>query len=260
VLSVAGSDSIRENGMAGRRTAFVTGSNKNIGRACALHLAKAGCNVVINGSKDRQSAENVAREARAAGVDALVAMGDVGRKEDCERMAKEALAKFGGVDILVNNAAIREDGTFLELSEEQWRYVMAVNFDASYWLSRAFLPGMLAKGWGRIINFAGMNAIHGYNGRAHVSASKHAAWGLTKALAKEFGPKGITVNIVSPGPIMGEDQDAVQAAHIKPMAARVPVGRLGTPDEVAAAVDLLASDAGAFINGQMIQVNGGAET
>jgi 3-oxoacyl-[acyl-carrier protein] reductase len=122
------------------------------------------------------------------------------------------------------------------------------------------LPGMVNKGWGRIINFAGMNAIHGYNGRAHVSASKHASWGLTKALAKEFGPKGVTVNIVSPGPIMGEDQDAVQAAHITPMKARVPVGRLGTPAEVAAAVALLASEAGAFINGQMIQVNGGAET
>jgi 3-oxoacyl-[acyl-carrier protein] reductase len=137
---------------------------------------------------------------------------------------------------------------------------MAVNFDAAYWLSRRCLPGMVAQKWGRIVNFAGMNAIHGYNGRAHVSASKHAAWGLTKALAKEFGPVGITVNIVSPGPIMGEAQDPVMAAHITPMAARVPVGRLGTPDEVAAVVGLLASDAGAFINGQMIQVNGGAET
>jgi 3-oxoacyl-[acyl-carrier protein] reductase len=93
-----------------------------------------------------------------------------------------------------------------------------------------------------------------------VSASKHAAWGLTKALAKEFGPKGITTNIVSPGPIMGEAQDKVQAEHIAPMKARVPLGRLGTPAEVAAAVALLASEDGGFINGQMIQVNGGAET
>lgn len=246
--------------MATRRTALITGSNKNIGRACALQLAQAGVNVVVNGSKDRQAAENVAREVRGAGVEALVAMGDIGRREDCDRMAKDALAKFGTVDILVNNAAIREDGKFLEMSEDAWRYAMAVNFDSAYWLSRALLPGMVTKGWGRIVNFAGMNAIHGYNGRAHVSASKHAAWGLTKALAKEFGPKGITVNIVSPGPIMGEAQDAKQAAHIAPMAARVPVGRLGTPDEVAAAVTLLVSDAGAFINGQMIQVNGGAET
>lgn len=246
--------------MTTRRTALVTGSNKNIGRACALALAKAGCNVVINGARDRAAAENVATECRKLGVEALVAMGDVGKREDCQRICQEALAKFGTVDILVNNAAIRQDGKFLEISEDDWRYAMAVNFDAAFWTARACLPGMIAKGWGRIVNFAGMNAIHGYNGRAHVSASKHAAWGMTKALAKEFGPKGITTNIVSPGPIMGEAQEAKQAAHIAPMKARVPVGRLGTPDEVAAAVALLASDAGAFINGQMIQVNGGAET
>jgi 3-oxoacyl-[acyl-carrier protein] reductase len=243
-----------------KRTALVTGSNKNIGRACVLHLAKAGCNVVVNGAKDREAAERTATDARKLGVDALVAMGDVGASGDAQRIADEALQRFGTVDILVNNAAIRKNAKFLEMSEEDWRYAMSVNFDASYWLSRRCLPGMIEKGWGRIINFAGMNAIHGYNGRAHVSASKHAAWGLTKALAMEFGPKGITTNIVSPGPIMGEAQDAEQAAHISPMATRVPLGRLGTTDEVAAAVALLASDAGGFINGQMIQVNGGAET
>jgi len=244
----------------GKHTALITGSNKNIGRACALMLARGGCNIVVNGSKDRQAAEKVAQEVRAIGTEALVAMGDIGVREECMRIADAALGAFGTVDVLVNNAAIREDGKFLELSEDAWRYVMAVNFDSAYWLSRATLPGMVKQGWGRIINFAGMNAIHGYNGRAHVSASKHAAWGLTKALAKEFGPVGITTNIVSPGPIMGEAQDAVQAAHITPMKARVPVGRLGTPDEVAAMVALLASEAGSYINGQILQVNGGAET
>lgn len=247
--------------MAGSgRSALVTGSNKNIGRACVMQLAKAGCNVVVNGAHDKAAAETVAAQARKLGVEAIVAMGDVGDRTDLDVIVDAAKKAFGGIDILVNNAAIRQDGTFLEMSEDDWRYAMAVNFDASYVLARAFLPGMIAKGWGRIINFAGMNAIHGYNGRAHVSASKHAAWGLTKALAKEFGSKGITTNIVSPGPIMGEAQDAVQAAHITPMAARVPVGRLGKPDEVACVVALLASEAGAYINGQMIQVNGGAET
>jgi 3-oxoacyl-[acyl-carrier protein] reductase len=244
----------------GKHTALITGSNKNIGRACALALARAGANVVVNGALDRDAAEGVAREVRALGVEALVAMGDVGRREDAQRIADEALAAFGTVDILINNAAIRADGAFLEIKEEDWRYAMAVNFDAAYWLARKCLPGMISGGWGRIINFAGMNAIHGYNGRAHVSASKHAAWGLTKALAKEFGPKGVTTNIVSPGPIMGERQDTAQAAHIANMISRVPVGRLGTPEEVAAVVALLASEQGSFINGQMIQVNGGAET
>jgi 3-oxoacyl-[acyl-carrier protein] reductase len=242
------------------RTALITGSNKNIGRACALTLARSGCNIVVNGARDRAAAERVAGEVRGLGPGALVAMGDIGRREDAMRIADAALAAFGAVDILVNNAADRRVGKFLEISEDDWRYAMAVNFDAAFWLSRACLPGMIDKGWGRIINFAGMNAIHGYNGRAHVSVSKHAAWGLTKALAKEFGARGVTVNIVSPGPIMGEAQDPAMTAHIAPMQARVPVGRLGTPDEVAAVVGLLASDAGAFINGQMIQVNGGAET
>ena len=119
---------------------------------------------------------------------------------------------------------------------------------------------MIKKGWGRIINFAGMNAIHGYKGRAHVSASKHATWGLTKALAKEFGQKGITSNIISPGPIAGERNDPEMATHIEEMVSRVPIGRLGTSNEVAATCRLLASEDGSFINGQMIQVNGGAET
>ena len=243
-----------------RRTALITGSNKNIGRACALALAKGGFNIVVNGSKDRTSAESVAREVEALGVEALVAMGDVGKREDCTRIAAEALARFGTVDALLNNAAMRPEGKFLEMSEADFERVIDTDYRAAYWLTRATLPGMLSKGWGRIINFAGMNAIHGYNGRAAVSVAKHAAWGLTKALAMEFGPKGITSNIISPGPIMGEEQDPHMAAHIKPMVARVPVGRLGKPDEVAAMAAMLASDAGAFVNGQLLQVNGGAET
>ena len=111
-----------------------------------------------------------------------------------------------------------------------------------------------------MILFAGMNAIHGYNGRAHVSVSKHGNWGLVKSLGKEFGPKGVTANMISPGPIASEHADASMTAHIKAQEGRIPVGRLGQPDEVAAAVSLLASDNGAFINGQMIQVNGGTET
>ena len=243
-----------------KRTALITGSGKNIGRACALALAGDGVNVILNGSRDKLACETVAREARALGVEAIVAMGDIGERTAVGRIVEEALTAFGTVDVLVNNAAVREDGPFLTLSESAWRRAMAVNFDAAYWLSRAFLPGMIDKGWGRIINFAGMNAIHGYNGRAHVSASKHAAWGLTKALAKEFGGRGVTVNIVSPGPIRGEAQEPHQTMHIEGMRSRVPVGRLGTPDEVAAVVSLLASDRGAFVNGQILQVNGGAET
>ena len=243
-----------------KRTALITGSGRNIGRACALALAADGINLVINGSSNQNACEQTAAMARELGVKAKVAMGDIGQEEDVQGIAGEAILDFGAVDILVCNAAIRPSHDFLEMTDEQWHRVIDTNFMGSFWLSRACLPGMVDKGWGRVINFAGMNAIHGYNGRAHVSASKHAVWGLTKALAKEFGPEGITANIISPGPIEGERNDPTMAAHIAEMANRVPVGRLGTGDEVAAACTLLASDKGGFINGQMIQVNGGAET
>ena len=242
------------------RTALITGSGRNIGRACALALAQDGFNVVINGSSNRAACDQVAAEAERLGVGALVAMGDVGVAADAQRIAAEAIARFGAVDVLANNAALRPGKPFLETSDSEWRRVMAVDLDAAIWLARACLPGMLAKGWGRIVNFTGMNAIHGYAGRAPVSVAKHGVWGLTKALAKEFGPKGITVNAISPGPILGERDDAAAAHHVQSMQARVPVGRLGKPEEVAATLRLIASDAGAFINGQMIQVNGGAET
>ena len=191
------------------------------------------------------------------GVDAMVAMGDVGIGDDCRRIAAEAIARFGAVDVLVNNAAIRPSDDFLAMSEEKWRRVLAVDLDAAFWLSRACLPGMLEKKWGRIINFVGMNAIHGYAGRAHVSVSKHGVWGLTKALGKEFGPKGVTTNVISPGPIAGERDDAASAQHIADMVGRVPVGRLGTVEEIARCVTFLAADEAGFITGACIDANGG---
>ncbi|WPB86192.1 SDR family NAD(P)-dependent oxidoreductase [Sediminicoccus rosea] len=242
------------------RTALITGAGRNIGRAVALALAKQGMNVVINGSSDQAACERVANEARALGVEALVAMGDVGERATCRRLAEAAISRFGRVDVLVNNAALRPTNKFLDLTEQDYRRVMAVDLDAALWLSQACLPGMLEGGWGRIVNFAGMNAIHGYAGRAPVSVAKHGVWGLTKSLAKEFGPKGVTVNAISPGPIASDDEDVAPDAHRQEMVVRVPVGRLGQPAEVAAMVRLLASDEGAFINGQMLAVNGGAET
>lgn len=243
-----------------RRTALITGAGRNIGRAVALGLAEDGFNIVVNGSADRAAAESVAAEARARGVEAMVAMGDVGRRAECGRIAAEAIAQFGSVDVLVNNAALRPLKPFLENTEEDWRRVLGVDMEAAIWLAQACIPGMLAKGWGRVVNFTGMNAIHGYAGRAPVSVAKHGLWGLTKSLGKEFGPKGITTNAVSPGPIAADDEAADDTAYRKAMVGRVPVGRMGKPAEVAAVVRLLASEAGAFVNGQMIQVNGGAET
>lgn len=244
-----------------RKTALVTGAGRNIGRAVVLGLAEDGFDVVINGSRDRAACEAVAEQARAHGVRALVVMGDVGSASECARIAAEAMALSGGVDVLVNNAALRPAKPFLEMTEEEWRRVIAVDMDAAVWLSRACLPGMLERGWGRIVNFTGMNAIHGYAGRAPVSVAKHGVWGLTKALAKEFGPRGVTVNAISPGPIAADDPAAGEgAAYRQAAVAKVPVGREGTPAEVAAVLRLLVAPGGAYVNGQMLQVNGGAQT
>jgi 3-oxoacyl-[acyl-carrier protein] reductase len=243
-----------------RRTALITGAGRNIGRAVATGLARDGLNVVVNGSTDRAAAEAVAAEVRAFGVEALVAMGDVGLREDCARIASEAQAAFGTVDVLVNNAALRPAKPFLEIGPEDWRRVMAVDLDAAVWLSQALLPGMVERAWGRIVNFTGMNAIHGYAGRAPVSAAKHGVWGLTKALAKEFGPKGVTVNAISPGPIAADDDQPGVQNYRHAYVAKVPLGRMGTPAEVATVVRMLVGEGGAYVNGQMIAVNGGAET
>ncbi|MEM9028460.1 MAG: SDR family oxidoreductase [Pseudomonadota bacterium] len=243
-----------------RRTALVTGAGQNIGRAVAVGLAADGFDVIINGRKNRSICDETAEMCIAAGARAEIAMGDVGTRDGAVAVADAAISTFGQVDVLVHNAAIRPETPFLDMDDAEWDEVLGVNFLASYWLTRRCLPGMVAAGWGRLINFAGMNAINGYNGRAHVSASKHAAWGLTKALAKEFGPKGITANIISPGPTRSEHEDPAMTAHVKSQVSRIPMGRLGEPDEIAALVSLLSSDRGGFINGQLLQVNGGTQT
>jgi 3-oxoacyl-[acyl-carrier protein] reductase len=246
--------------MSDRKAALVTGAGKNIGRAVALGLAKDGFDVAINGSSDREAAERVAAEARGLGVRAIVAMGDVGSQAECRRIAQAVLAEFGALQVLVNNAALRPAKAFLETTEADWRRVMGVDLEAAIWLSQAFLPAMVERGWGRIVNFTGMNAIHGYAGRAPVSVAKHGLWGLTKALGKEFGPKGITVNAISPGPIAADDDQPGVQTHRHSYVAKVPAGRMGTPDEIAAVVRMLVSEGGAYVNGQMLGVNGGAET
>ena len=222
--------------MAAKRTALVTGAGKNIGRACALGLAADGFNVAINGSSDKAACDRVAREAEQLGARAMVVMGDVGRPEECKRVADEVIKTFGTVDALLNNAALRPSKPFLETSDEDWRRVLAVDMEAAIWLSRACLPGMVSKGWGRIVNFAGLNAIHGHAGRVPVSVAKHGVWGLTKSLAMEFGPKGITTNIISPGPI--EPDAPENNASVRPMPRPPPSLRWSRMTTIMAAVTI----------------------
>ena len=242
---------------AEKRAAFISGSGRNMGRACAKELATAGFNIVLNGSANRDDCEHVAEEVRSIGVDVIIAMGDVGTKSDVETIIETALTAFGRIDVLINNAAIRPATQFLDMSDDDLERVMNVNCYGAVWFSRAFLPGMIENGWGRIINFTGMNSLQGTAGRPHVAMSKHAAWGLTKALSREFGPKGITANIISPGTFPDQDIDISQSEQFQRLLKQNPTGRLGRSDDIAAAIGLLCSDKGGFINGQLLQINGG---
>ena len=245
---------------ASTRTAFVTGSGRKIGRAIVLELAKRGCNVIVNGSSDSKACEKVAAEAEEQGGNALVAMGDVGDPTAIARMTTESLERFGTVDILVNNAAIRPHGPFLETTDEEWQLVMDVDMNAAFRFSRAFLPGMIAQGWGPIVNFTGMNAIRGNIEGAPISVAKHGVWGLTKSLVREFGPSGVTINAISPGPIAPDDAGTAADQHSAEMIAQIPLGYRGAPFHVAALCGFLTSEEGGYVTGQMIACNGGAAT
>jgi 3-oxoacyl-[acyl-carrier protein] reductase len=245
--------------MPAKHNAFISGAGRNIGRAVAMELGRRGYDIVINGSSNRENCERVAAQVKALGVEAVVLMGDVGKPADCKRMAADALARFGTVDVLVNNAAIRPHRGFLDISDEEWHRVIDIDLNAAMHFSRAFLPGMIAQGWGRIVNFTGLNAIMGNPNGAHISAAKHGVWGLTKALAREFGPNGVTVNAISPGPIAADGED-LKSPRRADQIARVPLGRQGSNEEIAAVCGMLCSEEGSYVSGQMIAVSGGGVT
>ena len=239
------------------RVALVTGSGRNIGRATVLELARRGADVVVNARSNTQEAEAVAQEAADLGVRSIAALADVGVQEQVDAMVDRAMEAFGRVDILINNAGLRQSSPFTEMSLEEWRAVSAVNLDGPYFCSKAVVPSMIENGWGRIVNVSGLNAFKGRPGWAHVCASKMGALGLTRALAVELAQYGILVNHVVPG-AFDTTRDATQGAAPAPTASAIPVGRLGLPEEVARVCAFLASDEASYVTGQTVHVNGGA--
>lgn len=215
----------------------------------------------MNARANRIEAEGVVGEIEALGGKAIAAVADVGDQAQVNAMVERALEAFGRVDILVNNAGMRAAQGIADMTIEQWRQVLAVNLDAPFFCAQAVVPGMMERGWGRIINVSGLNAFSGRAGWAHVCASKMGALGLTRALAAELAEYNILVNHIVPGAFDTTPPPEQSGGAMPPAAARaagIPLGRLGMPQEIATTCAFLASDDASFITGQTIHVNGGA--
>ena len=235
------------------QVALVTGGVRGIGLAIADRLAQRG--VTVAAGYSRQS-EAVTRFSEAH-PGSSTHQGNIGSSEDCERVIGEVLDAHGRLDILVNNAGITADKTVRKMTVDDWDRVVQVNLSGAFYLSRAILQHMLDRGSGRIINISSIIGESGNIGQANYSAAKAGLFGLTMSLAQETARKGITVNSVAPGYISTEMVAAVPEEALAKVVAKIPVGRLGEPDEVARVVEFLADPDSAFITGQVYSVNGG---
>jgi NAD(P)-dependent dehydrogenase (short-subunit alcohol dehydrogenase family) len=241
------------------RTAIVTGSGRNIGRAIALALAESGANVVVNGHQDRNAVDAVVAEIRGGGGKAIGVMADVSSHDAVAGLVQQTVAEFGSVDIAISNVGLRRKQPFLEISPEDWQQVLDTNLSPAFYMARNAIPHMQRRKWGRIIHISGFDGFWGQvTERAHNVTAKAGLHGLSKALAREFGPDGITANSVVPGAI-DTVRDWSQYAHQDRdrIRSEIPAGRFGKTDEVAAACVFLCAETGAFVSGQAIHVNGG---
>ncbi len=238
------------------RVALVTGGTGGIGTAMVKRLARAGHRVATN-----YRSEEKAREWQAAlkadGIDCLIVPGDVADFASSQAMVKEIEAQLGGIDILVNNAGITRDTTFHRMSPVQWSDVIATNLTGCYNVTRNIIEGMRARMWGRIIQIASINGQKGQYGQANYAASKAGMHGFTISLAQENAKFGITVNTVSPGYVGTEMVMAVPEDVRAKIVAQIPTGRLGSPDEIAYAVNFFVDEEAAWVTGANLSINGG---
>jgi 3-oxoacyl-[acyl-carrier protein] reductase len=242
--------------LRGKR-ALITGSSTGIGAALAKEFARLGIKVAVHGNRNAAAAEAVAKEIVAAGGEAVVVIGDISKKGGPAQIVADAVAGLGGLDILVNNAGITRDMLFARLSDESWSDVLDVNLTAPFRLARAALRGMMRQRYGRIINITSVVAVTGNPGQGNYTAAKAGLIGMSKSLAAEVAGRNITVNCVAPGFIETAMTDVLNEKIRAAILERVPAKRLGSGDEIAAAVVFLASNEASYVTGQTLHVNGG---
>jgi 3-oxoacyl-[acyl-carrier protein] reductase len=240
------------------QVALVTGSRRGLGKAIAMRLAEAGADIVINDIlPGQEEAEATAAEIRAMGRRAVAICGDVSKSEDATEMIEKAWAEMGKIDILVNNAGITRDNLLIRMSDDEWQSVININLSGAFYCTRAAAKRMMKARYGRIINIASVIGLMGNAGQTNYAASKAGIIGMTKANAKELAARNITVNAIAPGFIVSAMTDKLSEETKAQYISGIPLGRLGTPEDVADAVLLYVSPLASYTTGHVLNVDGG---
>lgn len=238
------------------RVAVVTGGAKGIGRAIGRVLAAGGAKVVLSG-RDESALDEACAEVKAQGGEAVAARADVSVEADADALCEKTLQAFGKAEILINNAGVTRDGLLLRMSDQDWDQVLGTNLKGAFHCIRAFARPMVRQRWGRIVNVSSVIGLIGNAGQANYAASKAGLLGLTKAVAKELASRHITVNAVAPGFIETAMTGALTDKVREGLLAQIPLGRLGSPEDVAHAVAFLCTEEAGYVTGQVLTVDGG---
>lgn len=239
------------------RTAIITGAGRGLGKEIALKLARAGANILLNDIEASDTIDKTRDEFVEQGFNVMAVKGDVRNQDHVEAMVQEAVGAFGSVDILVNNAGITRDNLIMRMAEKDWDDVLDINLKGAFLCTKACTKVMMRQRYGKIINIASVSGVTGNPGQANYSASKAGLIGLTKSTAKELAKRNITCNAVAPGLIQSKMTDVLDVKVKENYLANIPLGRFGTPGDVADVVVFLASGYSDYITGQVINIDGG---